>query len=198
MRGPYQILLPLLGLFLVRVDLTDLMPIYLDVKVLKIYDGDTVLVGRGSLQMKVRFSRIDSPEKGQPFLNGKGDAGLKSKECLEEFLTVKKSYPLKIEKQDMYGRILGDVDGVSFKLVEAGCTTLYPYAEFSSRFEKSLYLRAFKTAKTSGRGLWKYGGFRQPKMWRKSSKRSGHRQSHRRGHYQKPYRPGQKFEYKGG
>lgn len=84
MRRPYQILMPLLSLFLVRVDLTDLFPLTVPVKVLKVYDGDTILVSHGSYQMKIRLSRIDSPEKGQPFMNGAGDAGAYSGHCLKK------------------------------------------------------------------------------------------------------------------
>lgn len=175
MGRPYQILMPLLSLFLVRVDLTDLFPLKIPVKVLKVYDGDTVLVGHGSLQMKVRFSKIDSPEMGQPFFNSHQDAGALSKKCLEKILSKNSVHQLKIEKEDIYGRILGDLDNLSFKLIQSGCTTLYPHATFDSRKEKMNYLVALKKAKASRRGLWQYGGFRQPKLWRKFSKRNGYR-----------------------
>lgn len=171
MGRPYQILMPLLSLFLVRVDLTDLFPLKIPVKVLKVYDGDTILVGHGTLQMKVRFSKIDSPEIGQPFFNSDRDAGASSKKCLEKILFQNTIHHLRIEKEDIYGRILGDLDDLSFKLIESGCTTLYPHATFDSRKEKMKYLLALKKAKASRRGLWQYGGFRQPKMWRKFSKR---------------------------
>lgn len=173
MGRPYQILMPLLSLFLVRVDLTDLFPLKIPVKVLKIYDGDTVLVRHGSLEMKVRFSKIDSPEKGQPFFGSSRDAGAFSKKCLEKH--IKKDVVLTIEKEDIYGRILGDLDGLSLKLIENGCTSLYPHAVFNSRKEKMKYLLALKKAKARRRGLWQFGGFRQPKMWRKFSKRNGYR-----------------------
>ncbi len=176
MRRPYQILMPLLSLFLVRVDLTDLYPLKLPVKVLKVYDGDTILVSHGSYQMRVRLSRIDSPEKGQPFINGVGDAGAYSGNCLKKIVPVGSSQELMIEKEDIYGRILGDLKGLSLKLIERGCTTLYPHAQFSSQREKFHYLRALKKAKARKSGLWQYGGFRQPKLWRKFSKRNGHRQ----------------------
>lgn len=173
MGRPYQILMPLLSLFLVRVDLTDLFSMKLPVKVLKVYDGDTVLVRHGSLEMKVRFSKIDSPEKGQPFFGNNRDAGAFSKKCLEKF--IQRESVLTIEKEDIYGRIIGDLDGLSLKLIENGCTTIYPHAVFSSRKEKLKYLLALKKAKASRRGLWQYGGFRQPKLWRKFSKRNGYR-----------------------
>lgn len=178
MRGPYQILLPLLGLFLVRVDLTDLFPIYLTVKVVEIYDGDTVLVSRGKLRYKVRLSKIDAPEKGQFFFDGSKNAGLFSKSCLVENLK-KKSYELKFEKRDIYGRVLGDIDELSLTLIEKGCASLYPFAEFSSRSEKTKYLLALLGARRGKLGLWKYGGYRQPKLWRSSSKRTARRPSHR-------------------
>lgn len=175
MGRPYQILMPLLSLFLVRVDLTDLFPMKIPVKVLKVYDGDTVLVRHGSLEMKVRFSKIDSPEKKQPFFNSREDAGAYSKRCLEKIIKKESIQILKIEKEDIYGRILGDFEGLSFKLIQNGCTTLYPHAVFESRKEKMKYLLALKKAKASRRGLWQYGGFRQPKLWRKISKRDVNR-----------------------
>lgn len=174
MRGPYQILLPLLGLFLVRVDLTDLFPISLPVKVLEIVDGDTLLVKHRSLKYKVRLSKVDSPEKGQRFLSSNKDAGAFAKECLKGLMNAE-VYDLKYEKQDIYGRVLGDLDGLSLRIIEEGCASLYPYSQFASREEKHTYLLALKKARSMKKGLWRYGGFRQPKLWRKSNKRSGHR-----------------------
>lgn len=174
MRRPYQILMPLLGLFLVRVDLTDLFPMKMPVKVLKIYDGDTILVGNGSFISKVRLSKIDAPEKKQPFLNSGGDAGMLSAVCFKRLLTDGE-HELKIEKLDIYGRILGDIDDISIKLVTNGCAPLYPHASFENQAQKFEYLRALKTAKAARRGLWRYCGFMQPKKWRKISKRFSRR-----------------------
>jgi endonuclease YncB( thermonuclease family) len=176
MRGPYQILLPLLGLILVRVDLTDLFPLFIPVEVLKIYDGDTLLVGHGSYQMKLRLGKIDSPEKGQPSIGEARDAGALSRDCLMREIEKIKHHVMKVEKEDIYGRVLGDIDNLSLVLIEKGCTTLYPYAQFDSRQEKTIFLNALKMAKASRRGLWQYGGFRQPKLWRKASKRIARRQ----------------------
>lgn len=175
MGRPYQILLPLLSLFLVRVDLTDLYPLKIPVKVLKVYDGDTVLVSHGNYQFKVRLLKIDSPEKGQPFLTKKGDSGLHSTVCLQRLAPIHSEQELWIVKEDIYGRILGELKGISLKLIEKGCTTLYPHGEFSSVREKYQYLRALKKAKAQRVGLWSLGGIRQPKLWRKSSKRISHR-----------------------
>jgi endonuclease YncB( thermonuclease family) len=176
MRAPYQILPSLLSLFLVRVDLTDLIPLSMTVTILKVYDGDTVLIGRGSFQQKLRLTPIDSPEKGQPLLGASGDAGEYSRRCLERLL--KKNEILILRGHDLYGRMLGEIQGVSIKLIQAGCTTIYPHASFESRKEKSLYLRELGLAKRKRVGLWALGGFEQPKAWRKKqrfSKRVAHR-----------------------
>ena len=170
MGRPYQILLPLFSLFLVRVDLTDLSPLSLKVQITKVYDGDTVLVRSGFLRSKVRFSRIDAPEKGQPFVGGSGNAGEFSKRCLERLLPRSGQAVLKIQGHDIYGRILGDIDGISLKLVEEGCTCLYPHAKFESQQEKYFYLKAMMTAKRLKKGLWALGGVEQPKAWRRKNK----------------------------
>jgi endonuclease YncB( thermonuclease family) len=179
MGRTYQILIPLLSLFLNRVDLTDLYPLKLPVELIEIYDGDTVLVKTGNYKFKVRLSKIDSPEKGQRFFGSNLDAGLLAKKCFQKLINKEQRLILKIEKWDIYGRVLGDVNELSFKSIQNGCTTLYPYAEFDSKREKFQYLRALKIAKASRRGLWQYGGFLQPKIWRKLSKRNAVPLKHR-------------------
>jgi len=195
MRGPYQILLPLLSLFLVRVDLTDLIPLSMTVNILKVYDGDTVMVAKGSFQQKLRLTPIDSPEKGQPILGGRGDAGEFSKRCLESLLKAQGRLILK--GHDVYGRMLGELDQVSLKLVQRGCTTIYPHAVFINRQEKAMYLRELMIARRDKRGLWALGGFEQPKAWRKKkkfNKPDGLPRSHPRDHFLRPYRPERKLE----
>ena len=168
MRGPYQILVPLLSLFLVRVDLTDLIPLRMKVDILKVYDGDTLLVKKGSFQQKLRLTPIDSPEKGQSLLSGNGDAGELSLRCLQRLLS--RAGVLRLKGHDLYGRMLGELDDVSLRLIRNGCTTLYPHAVFNSRSEKAFYLRELALAKRRRRGIWALGGFEQPKAWRKKRK----------------------------
>lgn len=180
MRRTYQILLPLLSLFLVRVDLTDLYPVTMRVDILKVYDGDTLLVKKGSFQQKVRLSRIDAPEKGQPFLSGRGDAGEFSQQCLKSL--SKKTGTLTIYGIDIYGRILGDVDQLSLRMIKSGCSPLYPHALFRSAGEKFHYLRELEAAKRKKLGLWGRGGILQPKLYRKQFKRFSKRVSHRQSH----------------
>ena len=124
MKRIYQILMPLLSLFLVRVELTDLFPLTQDVPLLRMIDADTMLVKYRNTKEKLRLSRIDAPEIGQPFLDGSGDAGKKAMECAEPFLR-QKNYQIRVEKRDIYGRLLGDLGDLSFKLVEAGCVGFF-------------------------------------------------------------------------
>ena len=153
---------------MVREDLTDLHPLRINVDILKVYDGDTVLVKKGSYEYKVRLARIDAPEKGQNFLSAPGDAGAYSHKCLSNLL--KRKGKLEIYGTDMYGRILGDIDGVSFKLVQQGCVGLYPHAKFKDQNEKYKFLRALMKAKRLKFKIWAFGGFEQPKAWRSKNK----------------------------
>jgi endonuclease YncB( thermonuclease family) len=173
MWRPYQILLPLLSLFIVRVDLTDLFPLRYDVELIRFFDADTALVKQGSREFKVRLMSIDAPEKGQPFLGKNGDAGAEALRCLKMIIKGKKRFELKIFKQDIYGRALGELDQLSWELVKNGCVTLYPYAEFGSRKQKWEFVRLLAQAKRNKAGLWAFGGYRQPKLWRKQSYRIG-------------------------
>lgn len=168
MGRPYQILLPLLSLFLVRVDLTDLFPLKYEVKIIKVVDGDTLHVLQGKRILKVRLSKLDSPEKGQPFVGSSADAGDFALRCAKAAIKNHGRLILRIEKQDIYGRLLGDIEGLSLKLIESGCSGLYPYAGFSSRHEKSIYLQAYAKARSGRVGLWNEGGYQLPKAWRKS------------------------------
>lgn len=165
----YQILLPLFSLFLVRVDLTDLWPLKLDVEILEIYDGDTVLIKNNQFKARLRFSKVDAPEKGQPFADGRGDAGEYSRKCLVKLLS-RQNATLTIEGFDMYGRILGDLDKTSYALIKSGCSCLYPHAKFANQKQKYIYLRAFQKAKRLKKGLWAQSGVEQPKNWRRKNR----------------------------
>jgi endonuclease YncB( thermonuclease family) len=169
MRGHYQILLPLLSLFLSRVDLTDLSPLSIKAQILQVFDGDTVLIKARGIRQKLRLSRIDAPELRQPFLSSKGSAGLFAKKCLKTILKYKKEVLVTVEGFDRYGRLLGDIDGSALKLIQNGCVSIYPHAQFSSQKEKFLFLRSLQSAKDDRIGVWKKGGYLSPKVWRKNS-----------------------------
>jgi endonuclease YncB( thermonuclease family) len=191
MALPYQFLLPLLSLFWVRVDLTDLVPLNLPVHIIDIRDGDTITAIHGHRVLKVRLSKIDAPEIGQKFHQSERNAGIVSRDCLRRI--TPKNAVLTIEGLDIYHRILGDVEGLNLRAVQMGCTGLYPHAHFASVTEKMNYLRALSQAKKERRGVWAHRGYLLPKKWRKICKRSGRRRSHSRDHSRVTYRPGRKL-----
>jgi endonuclease YncB( thermonuclease family) len=190
MLHPYQILLPLLSLFWVRVDLTDLFPLKIPVHVLDIRDGDTLTAKAGHRIFKVRLSRIDAPELHQPFHLSKQDAGYFSRDCVRAFSP--KEGTLTIEGFDLYHRVLGDFENINYKAVQNGCAGIYPHARFTSVSQKMKYLKALIAAKKARRGVWGHGGYVLPKTWRKISKRSADLRWHRSRHSRVPYRPGRK------
>jgi endonuclease YncB( thermonuclease family) len=152
----------------------------MQINLLKVYDGDTLLVEKGNFTYKVRLSRIDAPELGQPFLLANRDAGDYSRQCLKR--VAKKSGTLIIYGFDIYGRILGDVDDLSLKMVQQGCAPLYPYAGFRSKAEKFHFIRQLQMAKRKKKGLWSLGGIMQPKLYRKQTKKFSKRVSHLQSH----------------
>jgi endonuclease YncB( thermonuclease family) len=190
MKLHYQILLPLLSLFWVRVDLTDLFPLTLPVHIVEIRDGDTLTARSGNKMLRVRFSRIDAPELHQRFHQSKVDAGYFSRDCVRNLAVADTT--LTIEGFDLYHRILGDVGGLNYLAIKNGCAGLYPHTRFSSVNEKMMYLKALNEAKKNRRGVWGHGGYLIPKKFRKISKRDGHQQWHRSLHSRGTYRPGRR------
>jgi endonuclease YncB( thermonuclease family) len=159
MARTYHFIIPLLSIFLVRVDLTDLYPLHLEASELQVLDGDTVRVKLGGSWQKVRLQFIDAPELGQDVV------GEKSANCLKKNL----SFPwiIKVDGFDLYGRILGDVNGVSIHLIQEGCAYLYTYARFHHLRQKGDYLRAQDHARRLKRGLWNFKVL-NPGAYRKS------------------------------
>lgn len=162
MKHTYHFLLPLLSLFLVRVDLTDLIPLKMSVKSVEVLDGDTVIVATDRSRFKVRLLYIDAPERGQT--GNSIDLGDYSTRCLKKM--IKGPQTLKVYGYDRYGRILGEVDHLSFQMVLAGCAYLYEYAKFSNRRERTKFLIAQNKAQKLQKGLWKFKVL-NPRLYRK-------------------------------
>jgi micrococcal nuclease len=166
----YQYFLPLLSLFLNRVDLIDFYPITINAKVVKVYDGDTLKLQTETGQnLKLRISKIDAPELTQKFWNSQKSAGMVATQCLKSVLHKPITLWL-IEGRDRYGRILGDSKSevkLSLKLVQAGCASLYPYARYDSWKEKHQFVDAFLKSLNRRQGLWKWGLIRRPHIYRR-------------------------------
>ncbi len=114
-------------------------------KVVRIVDGDTLVLLVDEKQHKIRLSDIDTPERKQPF-------GTKAKQALSDLAFGKQARVIELTK-DRYGRIVGRVyvDGVDVnrELVTQGYAWVYrKYSDDAELFK----LEA--EAKKEGLGLW--------------------------------------------
>lgn len=137
--------------------------------VIKVYDGDTILVRGMEIAFKVRLVGIDAPENGykarpgQPF-SRKATQYLKSK--AEHQKVTLKSYGT-----GGYNRQLAEVfingRNLNIEMIKSGMAEVY-----KGRLPKTLkadeYVAAERSAKDRRLGIWSQGAsYRSPKLWRK-------------------------------
>ncbi|MFP5457269.1 MAG: thermonuclease family protein [Bacteriovoracia bacterium] len=164
----YLFFLPLACLFFSR-ELFTFAPVTEPVKISEVLDGDTLLLATGA---RLRLAAIDAPELGQPTIFGGLDAGVLSRSCLEHLLAKAPRWRLQRQGTDIYGRVLGDltapgIASLNRALIEAGCVSLYAFAEGDQREN----WRARERAMRGRIGLWKFGGFMRPAVWRRLKKK---------------------------
>ncbi len=116
-------------------------------KVVRVIDGDTVIVADDSrkLKWKVRFAEIDAPEKAQAF-------GARAAEALSEKI-LGKAVMVEFEKTDRYGRIIGTVylddRNINQAMIRDG------FAWWYRKYSKDNNLSKLETnARHQNRGLW--------------------------------------------
>lgn len=129
-------------------------------KVIAVLDGDTVLILRDNMPIKVRLAEIDAPERVQAF-------GEESKQSLAE-LVLNKQVRVDSRAIDDYGRLVAliTIDGlnVSYEQVQRGMAWVY------SRFNKSEVLLGLQNeAKKAKRGFWVQIDPIPPNKWRKDN-----------------------------
>lgn len=128
-------------------------------KVIAVMDGDTVLVLRDNMQIKVRLAEIDAPEIAQAF-------GEKSKQSLAE-LVLNKQVHVDSQAVDVYGRLVALIKvgelNVNHEQVQRGM------AWASSRSNKGKALLELQNgAKKAKHGLWAQTDPLPPREWRKA------------------------------
>lgn len=161
MRLIYHFYSLLLSLFLHR----ELFPLELKVRVLEVSDGDTLVVQLFGKTERVRLAFIDAPEKTQWSLDGRVEVGEFSLHCLRRLTS--KTENMRWLGRDIYGRILGRFKELELKLLEEGCVSVYgPTVHLCPEC-----WRARERAMRARRGLWKYGGFMRPSVYRALSKK---------------------------
>jgi micrococcal nuclease len=142
-------------------------------KILKVFDGDTILVTAMDLVFSIRLVGIDSPEIGygdqesQPF-------GQEAKAYLEDLLD-NREVTLKNHGEDSYHRQLAEVfaDGknINIEMIKQGLAEVY-HGDPPKTLDRSFYLKEEEKAKKAGKGIWRLGkSYKSPKQWRRENPR---------------------------
>lgn len=126
-------------------------------QVIKVMDGDTLMIQSANREERVRLMGIDAPEYKQPY-------GVAARNALNNLVNGRKVRVVPVE-QDQYGRLvariyLGNVD-VNLKLVRDGYA--WVYHQYTNDAE--LYA-AEQEARTAQRGLWSQRQPIPPWKWR--------------------------------
>ena len=134
-------------------------------KVIRVSDGDTILIQSGSQKIRVRMYGIGAPELKQKY-------GEESKKYLEKRI-MDKNVDIKVINQDQYGRKVGKVfyknKDINLEMLETGNAWFY---EYHAKHEKD-YRKAFKNAKEQKLGLWKDKNPQNPRNFRLDHRREG-------------------------
>ncbi len=151
-----------------------------EVDVLKVYDGDTVLVSYKGEKYRVRLLYIDAPESDQTGLResfkltkihqvGELATGFLKK------LIGKNKIELKVRGKDRYGRLLGvlylNERNLNYEMVKAGMVFLYRGAGFRTQHNREMFEEALAYAKRNKKGFWKYEKIQNPSSWRRYKKK---------------------------
>lgn len=127
-------------------------------RVVKISDGDTIIVLSNSIEYKIRMSGIDSPEKKQFY-------GQESNNFLAG-LIYRRQVTVEMEGRDKYKRYLGKVylkeKDINLEMIKSGFA--WHYKKYSTN---SGYSDSEKLAQENKLGLWNYENPIAPWNYRK-------------------------------
>lgn len=138
-------------------------------KVIQVTDGDTLVIFVDRMQVKVRLSGIDAPERGQPF-------GNRSRRHLSDVVSGQ-SVEVRSEKKDRYGRVVGKImhsgRDINLEQVRAGMAWWYEYyKEDQSKPDQAAYREAEDLARRENIGLWSQPNPINPTDWRSGKRTS--------------------------
>lgn len=128
-------------------------------EVLRIVDGDTIVINYNGNKEKVRLIGVDTPESVHPDKNKNNEYGKLASEYTKKKLTGKYvGLELDVQERDKYGRILAYVylDGEMYNktLLKEGyakVATYPPNVKYVEEFKK-----LEKVARENSKGLWGY------------------------------------------
>jgi len=137
--------------------------------VVRVYDGDTILVEGPGGRMPVRLLGIDAPETSK----GKGEPGQPYSRKAQRHLAgliLNRPITLSVHGADRYQRILAVVycsgQDVNHAMLQAGLAEVYR-GRTPEGFDKSPYLAAEAEARKAETGMWRQGGdYVSPIRWK--------------------------------
>jgi endonuclease YncB( thermonuclease family) len=119
-------------------------------EVVKVYDGDTIIVRSKGSDVRVRFACVDAPEMAQqPY-------GQLSRDHLAKLLPVGTEVEVYVKTKDQYGRVVGEVvkDGESINLQMVQDGMAYVWSKFASQCGAGKMFAAEREARGAKRGVW--------------------------------------------
>lgn len=140
-----------------------------DYSVVKVYDGDTILVAGAGGRRVVRLLGIDAPETskgrakpGQPYSQ-------KARQHLAD-LVLNQPVALTVYGRDRYQRALAVVhrgnQNINLAMVRAGLAEVYR-GRTPETFDKAPYLRSQADARKAQKGMWRQGAaYISPIRWK--------------------------------
>lgn len=119
--------------------------------VVRVVDGDTIVIDSGTVRDKVRLAGIDAPERDQPW----GEAATRElrRQIAGKVVTVEWN------KRDRYGRLIGvillDSADINLHMVDRGMAWHYKrYQAEQTPDGRESYAAAEGDAREAKRGLW--------------------------------------------
>ena len=138
-----------------------------EAKVVRIVDGDTVVLKHCCDTFKARIIGIDTPESSynKKLYKQANQCGLKPNEILR-LGKMAKGYTQRHLKKgskilfleagvDFYGRHLVWIKGFNFQIIKDGIAQVYKHAQIDYKTKKTLFAIE-KRAKEDKKGIWKY------------------------------------------
>jgi endonuclease YncB( thermonuclease family) len=143
-------------------------------KIVRVYDGDTVKAIGQSIEIKVRLAGIDAPETSKR----KHQPGQPFSEASKKFLTglvLNKDVEIKGYGLGPNNRIIGEifVDGknVNQEMVRTGLAEVYR-GKSPGQLDLKPYRKLEIEVRNAGRGVWSQGNdYTSPKAWRKMQRK---------------------------
>ena len=142
-----------------------------NVRVVQVYDGDSLYVEDNSKFYPVRLAYIDAPEKGQPF---SVEASFFLKKMVSHRFVL-----LDVVSKDKYNRIVAELFFDDLNINQAMVKNGYAWCY--RHFGNSTYLNLESNARQAGLGLWAIAKPVAPWLFRKNNYRNKNYVKYKRG-----------------